>query len=259
MLAKKKAAGGAPEWALTYGDMMSLLLCFFILLTAFANFDKSGGGGASSAMAAMQSIQAALGIKARETSVMNSAVTYNALIERIKKILQVYEEKNKGDVRQAGVQGKSFRLRRIHDGMEITIGGPVLFEPFAARMTEEGREALEGIGGIMKGHRNKVDIVGHAAEQPAPTDWTDGDALQLSYLRARCVADELIARGVDPRAIRVVAAGGNEPVRADSSNPASPGDNRRVEVVVRESMIDDYRGEKTARKTEASPTTVPAK
>ncbi len=36
-MAKKKAANnpGIPEWVLTYGDLMSLLLCFFILLSAF--------------------------------------------------------------------------------------------------------------------------------------------------------------------------------------------------------------------------------
>ena len=37
-LKKKEAPAGAPEWVLTYGDMMSLLLCFFILLAPFADY-----------------------------------------------------------------------------------------------------------------------------------------------------------------------------------------------------------------------------
>ena len=35
----ENAPEGAPEWMLTFSDMMTLLLCFFILLFAFANND----------------------------------------------------------------------------------------------------------------------------------------------------------------------------------------------------------------------------
>jgi chemotaxis protein MotB len=30
---------GAPEWMATYGDMVTLLLCFFVLLFSFATLD----------------------------------------------------------------------------------------------------------------------------------------------------------------------------------------------------------------------------
>jgi len=37
---KKKDTGGVPDWVVTFGDMMSLLLCFFILLQAFSEFKR---------------------------------------------------------------------------------------------------------------------------------------------------------------------------------------------------------------------------
>ena len=42
MAAKRKPPDepGIPEWVLTYGDLMSLLLCFFILLAAFSEIKK---------------------------------------------------------------------------------------------------------------------------------------------------------------------------------------------------------------------------
>lgn len=245
MLAKKKKAGGAPEWALTYGDMMSLLLCFFILLAAFADFDK-GGGGSAAMIQAMQSLQNALGIKIKDNSALASVVQFNAMIDQIKSTIRELDSKHRGDSKEQGIQGKTFRLRRIRDGMEITVGGVILFEPFAAKLTPEGVESLERIGEILKGHRNKIDIVGHAAEQPRPADWTYEDATTLSYERARHIAQELVGRGVDPRTIRLVAVGDNEPVAADGLR--GDGENRRVEIVVRESMIDDYRGEQAARR-----------
>ncbi|MCC7407982.1 MAG: flagellar motor protein MotB, partial [Phycisphaeraceae bacterium] len=41
-MARKPAAppAGAPEWVLTYGDMMSLLLCFFIMLVALSEIKE---------------------------------------------------------------------------------------------------------------------------------------------------------------------------------------------------------------------------
>ncbi|MFD1696997.1 flagellar motor protein MotB [Roseibium aestuarii] len=41
-MAKKKAAGGggAPEWLVTFADLMSLLVCFFVLIISFSIQDK---------------------------------------------------------------------------------------------------------------------------------------------------------------------------------------------------------------------------
>ncbi|NLF31949.1 MAG: MotB, partial [Planctomycetes bacterium] len=40
MARKQQAPQGAPEWVLTYGDMMSLLLCFFIMIVAMSELKQ---------------------------------------------------------------------------------------------------------------------------------------------------------------------------------------------------------------------------
>ena len=35
-----KTAGGAPAWMVTYGDMMTLLLCFFVIIVAMSEIKK---------------------------------------------------------------------------------------------------------------------------------------------------------------------------------------------------------------------------
>ncbi len=37
--AKAKAATGAPAWVMTFADLMSLLMCFFVLLLSFSEMD----------------------------------------------------------------------------------------------------------------------------------------------------------------------------------------------------------------------------
>ena len=36
----KKIDPGAPKWVVTFGDLMSLLLCFFVLLLSFSELDR---------------------------------------------------------------------------------------------------------------------------------------------------------------------------------------------------------------------------
>ena len=37
---KNKGGGGAPEWMVTFGDMMSLLLCFFVILVSMSEMKQ---------------------------------------------------------------------------------------------------------------------------------------------------------------------------------------------------------------------------
>ena len=52
----KKPPAGTPAWLLTYGDLMSLLLCFFILLAALSQLKVQDY------RAVVKEIQRALGV-----------------------------------------------------------------------------------------------------------------------------------------------------------------------------------------------------
>jgi outer membrane protein OmpA-like peptidoglycan-associated protein len=138
--------------------------------------------------------------------------------------------------------------------MEVTMGGPVYFEPFAAKLTAEGQKDLDQILQIVKGHRNIIEVRGHAGEEPLPADWTPDDAMKLSYARAEYVAGSLVKNGVDSRAIRIIAVGANEPAAKGVYDPEKRGLNRRVEIIIRESLIDDYVGQVP---TDRVPTSAP--
>jgi chemotaxis protein MotB len=237
-LRKKAPPAGAPEWVLTYGDMMSLLLCFFILLAAFADYEK--GGPSERTLIAIASIQEALGLKVTGRAAQ-TAVQFNSMVEQVKAAVRDLQDKPRGNADEAGFRGREFRLRRMRDGMEIAVGGPVLFDPFSSELTPEGREALAQIGTAIKGHRNMIDIRGHAGEGFGKPDWTYEDAMRLSSARAARVARELVATGLDPRTLRLVAVGDNEPLCKDDAGRAIREDSRRVEIIVRESLLDDFR------------------
>ncbi len=236
---KKQAPAGAPAWIVSYGDMMSLLLTFFIMLASMANYDDVN----DRFMAAIESIRKALGMPGQTGKKIDPSVDFHSLVKKLESITKPDQPRDRGDSSEEGIYGKHFRLRRIRDGMEITLGGPILFEPFSAKLTGPGKASLGQIGDALKGHRNKVEIRGHAAEEPRPADWTYEDAIQLSFQRAKVVANELILRGTDPRTLTWVAVGANEPVARGVYDQSRRAQNRRVEIIVRESLIDDYLGQ----------------
>ena len=125
-----------------------------------------------------------------------------------------------------------------------TLGGPIIFEPLTDEISSQGRETLKQLAEVLKGYRNKIEIRGHAAE-PRPKEWTEWDARDLSYRRAVFVARELEQNGIDLRRVVLTAVGPNEPVAVGVYDPARLADNRRVEIIVRESLIDDYLSEPT--------------
>jgi chemotaxis protein MotB len=245
MSEKKKAqeeehGESAPLWIISFADLVTLMLSFFVILAA-------GNNGASSTKndPEFAKIVAAMRLAFRDTSpsdqaVLDAAATYDDLFRKIQELAKKPRTKQRGDSDEQGLYGNSFRVRRLRDGMEITMGGPVFFEPFSGKLNEQGLEDVGHLAELLKGHRNTIEIRGHAGDEPRPSDWTFADAMELSHQRAVAVANELIKLGVDARTMRISAIGANEPIARGAQDLAKLSMNRRVEVIVRESLIDDY-------------------
>ena len=56
-LPKEEVEEGAPLWVITFGDLMSLLMCFFVLLLSFSEMDRKKYKMVSGSMAQAFGIQ----------------------------------------------------------------------------------------------------------------------------------------------------------------------------------------------------------
>ena len=114
-------------------------------------------------------------------------------------------------------RGVSVTLRNLH------------FKPDLAELLPGEEGLLDELAAILKGVPERTVLVrGHTADVGRP-----GDEQALSEERARTVADEMAARGVDPRRLIDEGVGAREPA---ASNATEGGKrlNRRVEFLILE-------------------------
>ena len=230
---KKKPPEGAPDWLLTYGDMMSLLLCFFIILVSLSEIKKE-----DQYKAIVEEIKSAFGMKGGGGVVPAKFDPKMSVPERIEDVqLPRRKEKNKSQSPQEGVTGKTETVRALRPAEYIVKGGPIPFEPGSSRLLPEHRQMLRQIADEIRGHRTKLEIRGHAA----PNEVVYADVWTLSTQRARAVMAYLTSDevGLDPARMRLVSCGDHEVVvqRAFPSNLEEK--NRRVEVVETTMLVED--------------------
>jgi chemotaxis protein MotB len=235
-LKKRPPPQGAPMWIVTYGDMMTLLLCFFILLAAFANYDKKD----KLFMTAIESIREALGAPGQKGWLPDDEIDFKSLLVRLESLIPPDRPKKEGYSDELGLDGKYYRVKNVRDGIEVVVGGPIAFGPFSAEIEPEADQLLAKIAPELIGKSNKIEIRGHATSEPLPLEGAYRDTLDLGYARARNTRDRLVELGVDPRTIRVSSAGNYEPVQNQTFQDGRRAANRRVEVVITQALRSEY-------------------
>ena len=137
-----------------------------------------------------------------------------------------------------------FRVTNVRDGLEVVVGGRITFDRFSATLKPEGRELIVKTAELLRGYNTKILIRGHATREPLPADSLYEDARDLSYARAKAIAQELEQHGVRRVRMLPVAVGDTEPLVRQAYTPDRRALNRRVEILVTEELVEDYAGSK---------------
>lgn len=225
--------GSSGSWLTTYGDMVTLLLTFFVLLFSFSTLDLERF------RAVMQSFQGSLGVLESGMTISDQA----SIAGRDSPMGQLFEQNPlerelAEDVLYAlsalqatlGLQD-SFWIEFTERGLVIHFTDRVLFDTGKAELKPEARELLAVLAGQLKDLPQAIRVEGHTDNVPIhnavfPSNW------ELSAARAVGVVRYLIeAGGIDPRRLAAVGYGEYRPI---ASNETAEGRarNRRVDIVL---------------------------
>lgn len=251
---KKKA--GVPEWVMTYGDLMSLLLVFFVLIVSFSEIKKE-----DEFKARTEQIKEAFGLQGgggRMPSILDPLLSYLIPKEEMQEDEQ--KEPNKSSTDQPGIHGEDPEVVKVREGIQYTIGGRVTFEPGSADLTDEARFALRTLveeEERIRGTNNILELHGHAAsmELRGQANPSHASLWALSFARAEAVFQYLTSDeiGLKPKRFRLIAVADYQPVAQRAYTADQQASNRRVEVVFSENLISEYTGSDSSEPSPFSP------
>lgn len=222
---------GVPEWVVTYGDMMSLLLTFFIMLVSMSELKDEGKN-----RAALNSMKEAFGPMNGTSGVpgrtFNSRSAYKHISSKSENKKTGLE---KGSIDSTGGGGPEKSVQSVNHGEIVTLGGSLEFDQFSAELGDDSVSNLNRILEAIKRVPNRVIVRGHSFAEPLRRKPQFRDQHDLSFARASSVAKYLIENDINPNRILVSAAGDAEP-RIVTRNLEDRRQNRRVDVFT----IDSY-------------------
>ncbi len=227
---------GAPDWLLTYGDLMSLLLCFFVILVALSELKKE-----DQYHAIVEKIQESFGMKGGGGPLPTQDDPDQSLIKILEETArQQRKEPNQSSAVDPGTEGKETTVTVVRRGERYIVGNRITFAPGSSQLTEAGRRSLRQIAERIRGYNNIVEIRGHASSSEA-AEAAEGDLKALSFARAAAAEKYLTGHEGRVRAdrLRLVACGDTEPLvkRLYEEQQRTP--NRRVEVVVTGLLVEE--------------------
>lgn len=181
-MAKKEkcVCKAVPEWLNTYGDMVTLLLTFFVLLFSMSSISP---GKFQQVVVGLT-----LALSGNPPSVLTGGQTMSeeALISTkpgvYQELLRVSEE-YKGKV----------TIEERDEGTLITLTNFKIFETGSARLTAEAKEIIEKLGAMILEHTsNIIEVRGYADDRPTTPDSIYPSNWHLSSARAASVVNFML-------------------------------------------------------------------
>jgi len=249
------------DWLITYADMITLLLCFFVIFYVILSSRKNGQQEAPEAGFTAYRAQLSLQAPARTSPthvaqrdltsgtlgefnlsqiipapVVTTAALANARVEPISsssstnsnvtEIVNSSESQEKPEIEPKWDRITAFEM-----------SGPAFFDSGSATLREDGKSILRGVAVQLGSDRYdgyQIVVEGHTDDAPIATQQFSSN-WELSMARAAAVVHFLLDQGIPPTKLRAAAYGDTEPKvpNRDVSGNAIPGnqaENRRVMI-----------------------------
>ena len=235
---KKQPATGAPEWMVTYGDMMGLLLCFFVILVSMSEMKED-----QKFQKVRESIRRAFGYRGGAGYIPGDQFPTNTLEQNLTNLVMRKWQLQLGQSAEEGIEGQNSAVVRVREGLEFIIGGRISFEPGRAELLQDARKHLDNFAEQIRGMNNKIRIRGHTA-RIGPDLYLPFRSLdELTWARAETVKKYLVACGIRQERISTEACADNEPLALQAYDPQTRSANDRVSIIVTENLVQDFHGE----------------
>ncbi|HUX47169.1 MAG TPA: flagellar motor protein MotB [Desulfosporosinus sp.] len=242
------------RWLLTYSDLITLLMIFFVVLYSMSKVDVqkfqavaeslnralSGGTPAKIELSTSPTGPAVIlpGSQYKATNPATRATNINASQENgdIEKMsIDAIKAKLDKFAADNGIQTKL--ITSIEErGLVVSIQETLLFESGSAEITARARDILEKITTVLASAPNQIKVEGHTDNLPIHTPQFASN-WELSVIRSTNVVQILQRDGITPDRLSATGYGEYRPLSSNDTD-AGRAKNRRIDLVILRSKYD---------------------
>ncbi|OUM97414.1 MAG: hypothetical protein BAA04_05270 [Firmicutes bacterium ZCTH02-B6] len=235
---RRHGAGGEPgqsPWLLTYSDMMTLLLCFFVLLFSFSEIDVQRF------RTILAAFQASLGVLDGGRTLIETQPDMQGSAEWELRDVEFYRPELEAQLRavysrvrdlvqERGI-GATMQVELNERGVTVRFADAVFFDLGKADLKPEALRTLDEVATLLKEVPNHIRIEGHTDNWPIrterfPSNW------ELSTARATTVLRYLVEQhGLNPTRVSAAGYGEYRPLMPNDTDE-NRARNRRVDIVI---------------------------
>ena len=240
--------GGDERWMASYMDMVTVLMCLFIVLYAMSTIDQNKFEKLRFALStgfgqvASKTVDTATGVVVPPNLVNKKGNGFAAQADVAQAVKELNNLKAMEEAIQASLQAHGVADKVGFDidqrGLTVKlIGTQTFFDGNSATLRPESQTIIDSIAPVIASTVNQISIEGHADVHgsPAPfaSDWDLSTSRATSVLRRFVDADGIAG----PR----MSATGYGSARPASTDPSDMAANRRVDIVILSDKSEDIR------------------
>ncbi|KAA3615469.1 MAG: hypothetical protein DWQ05_14050 [Calditrichaeota bacterium] len=219
---EQKCPEGLPEWLATFADLMSLLLCFFVLIVSFSSMQEVEFNKA------MGSLQGALGILSSKRAIIHlDSQTTTPLQFRKLSIIWEKMQDLKEAIDSQGL-GEGAKIQTTEKSIRFTLQDDLLFQSGKSNVKAEILPLLRKIAEMNIAANGVLRIEGHTDNVPIntrqfPSNW------ELSSSRALNILHYFENLGIERSKLACSGFADTRPLEPNDT-AINRAKNRRVEI-----------------------------
>ena len=230
---QKKCEEGAPPWLLSWGDLCTLLLTFFVVMYNVGTIDQIDINIMLSAFQGLGPREGGNTLETGKLAELGNTVMNLPAMERGQSLARA--KKTALSVFQPEIKARKVRIKEDERGLIISLASDAYFRPATAEVNiEESRTLLQNLAlllasGDLAGRTFRIE--GHTDDRPTDSDGPFETNWELSTARSTNVLHYLVDFGADERRFQVSGFADTVPL---ASNDTEEGRayNRRVDIVI---------------------------